>query len=274
MLKSWSVENFKSFEKENNLELGPLTIFCGANSSGKSSIIQSMLLIKQTINDSPWDHALALNGPLVQLGTFNDIINSKTKHEEEEPELGIGWIINTKHYKDTKTPHNEKLFVFTYSDWDEYKLNIKFDSNNKGNDHNSHLIPRLKEMSLECEKNKNLGESFHRHSNIKIERPKRKRRLSNTNTIDTNMVNDYAFKVVEIDELSKKEVLEQTGGKGSFESIKTWHFLPNNIIVKYNNYNKKLEFKKKLVLLKDIPLNRTRIATEEMPRELKSKLKK
>ncbi|MDR1949996.1 MAG: ATP-binding protein, partial [Spirochaetaceae bacterium] len=41
MLKTWQVSNFKSIrEMSEPLEFAPLTIFCGTNSSGKSSLLQ------------------------------------------------------------------------------------------------------------------------------------------------------------------------------------------------------------------------------------------
>ena len=45
MITKWKVFNFKSIRKETELDLGLLTIFAGANSSGKSTFIQSVLLI-------------------------------------------------------------------------------------------------------------------------------------------------------------------------------------------------------------------------------------
>lgn len=49
MLKSIGLENYKCFKKlmvddKEELEIAPLTILCGVNSSGKSSIINSLLL--------------------------------------------------------------------------------------------------------------------------------------------------------------------------------------------------------------------------------------
>lgn len=73
MLKSWSIENFKSFQGKTTVELGYLTVLCGANSSGKSSIIQSILLAKQTISGTSRERALALNGALLKLGRFEDV---------------------------------------------------------------------------------------------------------------------------------------------------------------------------------------------------------
>ncbi len=97
MLANWSLTNFKSFRGKTDLSLAPLTFFCGANSSGKSSVVQSILLIKQTIQYAPTTRPIALNGPLVRLGTFSEIQNSKTKKIEKKSTgdnvIGLGWEI-------------------------------------------------------------------------------------------------------------------------------------------------------------------------------------
>ncbi len=48
MLKSISLENYKCFKYLNSLDIAPLTILCGVNSSGKSSILKSLLMMKQS----------------------------------------------------------------------------------------------------------------------------------------------------------------------------------------------------------------------------------
>jgi predicted ATPase len=59
------VSGFKSFAEETRIQLGSLTILAGANSSGKSSIMQPLLLMKQTL-EAPYDPgALKLDGPNV-----------------------------------------------------------------------------------------------------------------------------------------------------------------------------------------------------------------
>ncbi|MCR4316690.1 MAG: DUF3696 domain-containing protein [Planctomycetes bacterium] len=61
-ITSIEVEGFKSIGKRQHIDIRPLTILAGANSSGKSSIIQPLLLLKQTL-DSPADPgALLLDG--------------------------------------------------------------------------------------------------------------------------------------------------------------------------------------------------------------------
>jgi predicted ATPase len=60
------VRGFKCFAEETRIQLGSLTILAGANSSGKSSIMQPLLLMKQTL-EAPYDPgALLLDGPNVQ----------------------------------------------------------------------------------------------------------------------------------------------------------------------------------------------------------------
>ena len=44
-----SVCGYKSIKDECTIDIYPLTILAGANSSGKSSIIQPLLLMKQTL---------------------------------------------------------------------------------------------------------------------------------------------------------------------------------------------------------------------------------
>ncbi len=44
-----SVAGFKSISTERTLQIRPLTILAGANSSGKSSMMQPLLLLKQTL---------------------------------------------------------------------------------------------------------------------------------------------------------------------------------------------------------------------------------
>lgn len=75
MLTTWSINNFKSYREKLSIPLAPINIIAGANSSGKSSIIQSVLLLKQTLQYGSANRPLTLNGPLLRLGGFNDVRN-------------------------------------------------------------------------------------------------------------------------------------------------------------------------------------------------------
>lgn len=73
MIARWKIFNFKSVKNETALELGPLTIFAGPNSSGKSTWIQSILLISQTLSHRVRSRSVVLNGHLTRLGQFDDL---------------------------------------------------------------------------------------------------------------------------------------------------------------------------------------------------------
>ena len=75
MLKRWTIENFKSFCGRAEFSLSPITVLAGANSSGKSTVIQGLLLAKQTIQHGATQRSVALNGPILRLGRFDDIHN-------------------------------------------------------------------------------------------------------------------------------------------------------------------------------------------------------
>ena len=82
MFKKITLENFKGFTKEQSIELKPITLIYGANSSGKSSILQSLLLLKQTLEQSNDNNTILLpKGKYVDLGNFNEFIS---KHDAEK----------------------------------------------------------------------------------------------------------------------------------------------------------------------------------------------
>jgi predicted ATPase len=69
-----SVCGYKSIKDECTIDIYPLTILAGANSSGKSSIIQPLLLMKQTL-EAPYDPgALLLNGPNVRFTSVDQLL--------------------------------------------------------------------------------------------------------------------------------------------------------------------------------------------------------
>jgi|SRR5579885_100262 predicted ATPase len=69
-----TVGGFKSISEEQSIEVRPLTILAGANSSGKSSIMQPLLLLKQTL-EAPYDPgALLLNGPNVKFTSVDQLL--------------------------------------------------------------------------------------------------------------------------------------------------------------------------------------------------------
>ena len=79
ILKTVEIQHFKCFDElEFPLEL--LTVFSGYNGAGKSTAVQSILLLAQALkNNSEMDGKMVwpLNGEFVKLGSTGDVINKK-----------------------------------------------------------------------------------------------------------------------------------------------------------------------------------------------------
>lgn len=87
MIAKWKVFNFKSVRQETELQLAPLTVFAGANSSGKSAFLQSILLVSQTLANKVSSRSVVLNGALTKLGQFDDLKSD----ESDARQIVIGW---------------------------------------------------------------------------------------------------------------------------------------------------------------------------------------
>ncbi len=78
MLKSISLENYKCFKKKTDIEIAPLTVLCGVNSSGKSSILKSLLMLKQSYENTLSTNELTFNGKYVDNGFFQNVVYNKS----------------------------------------------------------------------------------------------------------------------------------------------------------------------------------------------------
>ncbi|MCF6140698.1 DUF3696 domain-containing protein [Flavobacterium sp. K77] len=74
MINLLRIVNFKS-HKDTTVQLKNLSVFCGENGVGKSSLIQSLLLLKQTHNKSKLQEHLSLNKPLCDIGKTKDALH-------------------------------------------------------------------------------------------------------------------------------------------------------------------------------------------------------
>lgn len=101
MLKSIQLENFK-VHRDTKIDLGNLTILCGANGSGKSSVIQSFLLLKQSPRGVFGNYNL--NGALCELGKAKDVLYQFS----DEDHLRIN-IESVGSYRDRSNPFRVDL---------------------------------------------------------------------------------------------------------------------------------------------------------------------
>lgn len=73
MINSLSIRNFKCFEAL-SLPLAPLTLLTGFNAAGKSTSLQTLLLLAQAIRQGGRSRLLPLNGELTHLGSPGDVV--------------------------------------------------------------------------------------------------------------------------------------------------------------------------------------------------------
>jgi predicted ATPase len=85
MLRELRISNFKCFENL-TLPLAPLTLLSGINGGGKSSVIQALVLLNQTLTEREWGRSLLLEGRDLALGNAADVLNQRFPRRP----LGLG----------------------------------------------------------------------------------------------------------------------------------------------------------------------------------------
>ena len=86
MLSRIDLHDFKCFDLL-KLPLANLTLLSGANASGKSSVLQALVLLHQTMRDHEWSNRLLLNGDAIRLGTVSDVVDKV--HGRRTLEVGL-----------------------------------------------------------------------------------------------------------------------------------------------------------------------------------------
>ncbi|MBU3198157.1 AAA family ATPase [Clostridium estertheticum] len=88
-INSLTIEGFKSFQEPSEMNFSKINLFFGANSSGKSSAIQALMVLKQTSESKSSQYDLLTNGKYANLGNASDIIN-KNSNEAFSVKVAIG----------------------------------------------------------------------------------------------------------------------------------------------------------------------------------------
>lgn len=109
MITEYTIENFKAFAGPATVPIKPITLIFGPNSSGKSSIFQSMLMLKQTIEDYTAQNPVLLpKGNFVDLGNYREfifnhdinrefVVKIKAKHPEHLVYQAPDFFMNSRH---------------------------------------------------------------------------------------------------------------------------------------------------------------------------------
>jgi predicted ATPase len=132
MITKIRLENFKSFADTGEIDIKPITVLAGPNSGGKSTILQSLLLLKQTLETESTKIALDLDGRFLQCTSFNELVFNKPPLKSCK--LGYELIVDTnmpskevpKYFPTDKVPkrkttvYRSKLrFSFRYKEVEE-----------------------------------------------------------------------------------------------------------------------------------------------------------
>lgn len=130
MLNFVNIQNFKTL-LESSFPIAPLNIFSGLNGMGKSSLIQSLLLLRQSYEDKVLNNrGLILNGNYLNLGTGKDVLSSCCA--EEKIKFTIKWseIVSPVNFEFDYKPDSDlqpNLRPMPFEEWNEISLfNSKF----------------------------------------------------------------------------------------------------------------------------------------------------
>lgn len=126
MITKLGFKNYKAF-KDGEIEIKPLTFLVGANSVGKSSLIQLLLMLQQTcVEASPNDKsAFKLNGKKVGLGENINILKDKDKDNV----ISLSFGLDEKNARDLISKVSlafygtlERIFIYSYSESELFDL--------------------------------------------------------------------------------------------------------------------------------------------------------
>lgn len=116
MLTHLKLENFKIWRSTGPTRLAPITLLLGTNSSGKSSLIQSLLLIRQTVKGDDPNQDLNLGNPdaddSVTLGQFKDLLCRHGAASESTSATQVGIEFR---WSEDGLPENSTLFSARYN---------------------------------------------------------------------------------------------------------------------------------------------------------------
>ncbi|MFG0803625.1 DUF3696 domain-containing protein [Leclercia sp. GLN_9] len=148
MIKGIGLQNFRSFVNKTFIELKPITVFVGKNSSGKSSLLRTFPLFRQSIEENTTGPILWY-GRYIDFGDFTDVLSKNSESKEITfsfsfsiaPELALRYsyyrfkelsdkdtnvdIELTVYSKDKKTKTKNIKVIF-----DDSTINFMLDDNN------------------------------------------------------------------------------------------------------------------------------------------------
>lgn len=217
MINKWILDNFKSINQEKELPFRPLTIFTGANSSGKSTILQSILLVTQTLQDSIPSRSIVLNGWFKKFGSYDDIVHRRDFGKD----IKIGFELSGDY---------NILSRRSYGLWDEEVNSVDCRFTIASNSVKEDLLPYLKELRLETTDDKEKKTTL---KLTKIKEPLKEVQKILTNLTDAPRADELEYKV-EADFDNLRRFYDRTRQQKKYIGAGMSHFLPDYLLYYYN----------------------------------------
>jgi predicted ATPase len=240
MISSWTLEYFKSVFEKTKLEFAPLTIFSGANSSGKTTIIQSLLLTTQTLQNSVNSRPIILNGHIIKMGSFDDIVSNGHKNKS----ILIDFNLKPIEFKKETAIRFLRTYPFrTVQTLKSVNCSFKFSSITSENDQEiTQLQPRLEECRISFESNIDDKDSEEKEihiirTNLQLEERLNKYNLSDDDDNNAQQldISSLMYEVKKPFTLKRNRRYYRTPPQtGKPIGVSLSHFLPDQFAIVFN----------------------------------------
>ncbi len=220
MINKWKLFNFKSVRRA-ELSLSPLTLFAGANSSGKSTFLQSILLVSQTIASRVGSQTVVLNGHLAKLGQFDDLCTAGSGLET----IRIAWDLSVPSDHAVEAPYLRRV-----ASLDIVSCDITFGVPSTSTSQALQLNPKLFESSFSTTATSLAGEQSQAVHSVRLT----SKRDSGEPESSTERPRPYTFDLdIRFDENSLEELRDELSAPVPV-GCSLQHFLPQWLIVKFD----------------------------------------
>lgn len=129
------IKNFRSFKDMDYIDIKPITILIGRNSSGKSSFLRTFPMLKQSFEEKTRSPIL-LYGNYIDFGTYEDI-KPNFNNEENKDNYELGFIFDKnifdeiKRYSYKADFNSRDTFIYKKHELFEVRLNVVFENDKK-----------------------------------------------------------------------------------------------------------------------------------------------
>ena len=206
MINTLELTRFKSLTNHEPIQLTNMSILCGSNSSGKSSIIQALLMLSQTFSLRYFKSSISLNGHLVRLGSFSDILD----YTSDENNIAIK--IDLSFEEDGFWPSSFSAIHL------DYTFGSKDEKHVKG--YESQFHPTILKGLIKL-----------------TDREGREETLSFRELEPTNTNSESLYKLVSLNSKSK-DLLEKEYPDYRIEGCDRQNIIPNNVAINYDHTKK------------------------------------